>query len=283
MNLFSFSLGTMLLIFFPYFVKNETSQIESPPPGYSIGDVASDFRLKNVDGKMVSLSDFKDARGFIVTFTSNVCPFARKYEDRLIELHREFAPKGYPVIAINANDPSVEPGDSFEEMKKRAAEKNYPFVYLVDEGQKVLPKFGATKTPQVFLLDKALKVQYIGAIDDNPNDPNGVQNRYVANAILALEKGEKPDPQLTKAIGCSIKTAGNKKRGRRPGPPQGRGGKAPTADELLNRMDKDNDGKISEAEAEGPLKNDFKRLDKNSDGFLTKDELAHAGPPPQRN
>lgn len=173
--------------------------------GLKIGDTAPDFRLKNVDGKMVSLADYKDAKGYIVIFSCNHCPFVIKYEDRMIALHREFAPKGYPVIAINPNDPEVQPADSFDKMVERAKEKNFPFAYLFDEGQKVFPQYGATRTPHVFLLDKQRKVRYIGAIDDNVEDPDKVEEQYLANAIIALENGLDPDPAFTKAIGCTIK------------------------------------------------------------------------------
>jgi len=174
--------------------------------GFSIGDKATDFSLKNIDGKMVSLADFKDAKGFVVTFTCNHCPYAVMYEDRLIALHNEYAPKGYPVIAINPNDPAVQEKDSYDLMKVRAEEKKFPFVYLFDEGQKVYPQYGATRTPHIFILDKDLTVQYIGAIDDNARDAEAVKVHYAADAINALEKGKKPDPNTTKAVGCSIKS-----------------------------------------------------------------------------
>ncbi len=174
--------------------------------GYEVGDKASDFSLKNVDGNMVSLASFEDAKGFIVTFTCNHCPFSVMYEDRLIELHNEYAPKGYPVIAINPNDPEVQSGDSYEDMQVRAEEKEFPFPYLFDDGQKVYPLYGATRTPHVFLLDSELVVQYIGAIDNNARDADAVTKPYVKDAIKAVERGEKPDPDFTKAIGCSIKT-----------------------------------------------------------------------------
>jgi peroxiredoxin len=173
--------------------------------GLKIGDVAPDFKLKNVDGKMVSLADYKDAKGYIVIFSCNHCPFVIKYEDRMIELHNEFAKMGYPVIAINPNDPEVQPADSYELMIEKSKEKNFPFAYLFDEGQTVFPQYGATRTPHVFLLDKSRKVRYIGAIDDNVDDPSKVEEQYLANAIIALENGEEPSPALTKAIGCSIK------------------------------------------------------------------------------
>ncbi len=178
----------------------------SAQSGFKVGDKASDFNLKGVDGKMHSLAGMADAKGYIVTFTCNTCPYAVMYEDRLLALQNEFGPKGYQVVAINPNDPEVKEGDSYEKMKVRASEKGFNFPYLFDEGQKVYPKYGATKTPHVFLLDDKLMVQYIGAIDDNARDAEAVEVRYLANAINALEMGKSPDPSFTKAIGCSIKT-----------------------------------------------------------------------------
>ena len=174
--------------------------------GYKVGDTAADFSLKGVDGKMHSLADMKDAKGYVVTFTCNHCPYAIMYEDRLVALQSEFGPKGYQVVAINPNDPEVKPDDSFENMMIRAEEKKFNFPYLIDEGQKLYPVFGATKTPHVFLLDNKLEVKYIGAIDDNARNAEAVEDRYLANAINALEAGKNPDPSMTKAIGCSIKT-----------------------------------------------------------------------------
>ena len=173
--------------------------------GYEIGDVAEDFSLKNIDGEMVSLADFEDAKGYIVIFTCNTCPYAVLYEDRIVELHAKYADNGYPVIAINPNDPDVKPGDSFKEMKVRAAEKGFKFPYVLDEGQTVFPKFGASKTPHVYLLDKDRVVKYIGSIDDSPRDASLVEEKYLENAISNLEQGKDPNPATTKAIGCSIK------------------------------------------------------------------------------
>ena len=176
--------------------------------GYQIGDVVSDFKLKNVDGNTVSLSDYKNAKGFIITFTCNTCPFAVAYEDRIMALDKKYASKGYPVIAINPNNPLVQPGDSFMAMQQRAKEKGFTFPYLVDEGQKVYPKYGATKTPHMYILQKTKKgnvVKYIGAIDDNHKDASAVKTKYVENAVDALLKGEEIKQTETKAIGCSIK------------------------------------------------------------------------------
>ena len=176
----------------------------------AVGDTAPDFMLKNVDGDMVSLAglttpDGTAPKGYIVTFTCNTCPFAVMYEDRLIALHNKYAAKGWPVVAINPNDPDVKPGDSFQEMQKRSTEKEFPFVYLFDEGQSVYPQYGATRTPHVFLLDNERKVRYIGAIDDNAQDADAVSKRYLEEAIAAIDSGTDPDPDFTKAIGCSIK------------------------------------------------------------------------------
>ena len=175
------------------------------PTGYKVGDKATDFKLKSVDNKMYSMADYKDAKGFIVVFTCNHCPFAVKYEDRIIDLAKKYKSKGYILLAINPNDPAAQPDDSFELMQKRAKEKKFTFPYLFDEGQKIYPQYGATKTPHVFLLDKNLVVKYIGAIDDNVEDASEVKEKYLENAIAALEKGQEPTPNTTKAIGCSIK------------------------------------------------------------------------------
>ena len=176
--------------------------------GYKIGDIAEDFSLKNIDNTMVSMADYNDAKGFIITFTCNTCPFAVKYEDRIQALNEKYASKGYPVIAIMPNNTDVKPGDALPEMKKRAEEKGFTFPYLIDEEQTVYPKFGATKTPHIYVLEKTKKgnvVKYIGTIDDNYNDASAVKVKYVENAVDALLKGEEVKQKETKAIGCSIK------------------------------------------------------------------------------
>lgn len=173
--------------------------------GLAVGDIAPDFKLKDVSGEMVSLASYKDAKGFIITFTCNTCPYSVMYEDRLVELHKAYADKGYPVVAINPNDPDVRAGDSFDKMVVRAKEKAFPFRYLFDDGQKVFPTFGASRTPHIYILDNTRKVRYIGAIDDNAQDAESVSERYVEKAIAQLEKGEDPNPDFTKAIGCTIK------------------------------------------------------------------------------
>lgn len=176
--------------------------------GYKVGDIATDFSLKNVNNKNVSLNDFKDAKGFIVVFTCNHCPYAVAYEDRIIALDQKYKKLGYPVIAINPNNPAVQPKDSFELMQERAKEKAFSFPYLFDEGQKIYPQYGATKTPHVYLLQKTKEgnvVRYIGAIDDNSNDASAVKVKYVEKAVNSLLDGKEIEVKTTKAIGCSIK------------------------------------------------------------------------------
>ncbi|WP_235296691.1 thioredoxin family protein [Portibacter marinus] len=176
-----------------------------PGDGYKIGDTATDFELKNVNGEMVSLSDYPDAKGYIVIFTCNECPYAKMYEDRINDLNNKYASQGYPVIAIMPNDPNIQPGDSYENMQQRAESKGFTFPYLIDEGQEVFPQYGASKTPHVFLLNADKVVKYIGAIDNNARDAASADQKYVEDAIQALEAGNDPDPATTKAIGCGIK------------------------------------------------------------------------------
>ena len=177
-------------------------------PGYKVGDIATDFSLKNIDGKMVSLSNYKDAKGFIVIFTCNTCPYAVAYEDRIEALNKKYASKGYPVVAIMPNNTDVKPGDNMEAMQARAKAKGFTFPYLMDEGQKIYPQYGATKTPHVYVLQKTAKgnqVKYIGAIDDNYQDAAAVNTKYVENAVDALLAGKEVPEKETRAIGCSIK------------------------------------------------------------------------------
>lgn len=176
--------------------------------GYKVGDLATDFSLENIDGKMVSLSDYKDAKGFIVIFTCNTCPYAVAYEDRIEALNKKYADKGYPVIAIMPNNTDVKPGDNMEAMRARAKAKGFTFPYLMDKGQKIYPEYGATKTPHIYILEKTKKgneVKYIGAIDDNYKDATQVTEKYVENAVDALLEGGEVKVKETRAIGCSIK------------------------------------------------------------------------------
>lgn len=184
------------------------SGITTEKEGYAIGDSATDFRLKNIDDQWVSLSDYSDAKGYLVIFTCNTCPYSKAYEDRIVALDKKYKQQGVPVIAINPNNPAVKPGDSFDAMQTRAAEKGFTFPYLFDDGQKVFPQYGASKTPHVYLLEKtanANKVRYIGAIDNNSRDASAVTERYVEDAVDAMLAGKEIEVKTTRAIGCSIK------------------------------------------------------------------------------
>jgi peroxiredoxin len=176
--------------------------------GYQIGDVVSPFNLKNFDGKMVSLSDYKKSKGVILIFDCNTCPYSKAYNDRIIDLHKKYSPLGFPVITINANDSKMSPGDSFDEMVKRAKNKKYTFPYLIDESQEVARAFGATNTPHVYVLQQSqdnFKVAYIGAIDDNSRDASSAKKKYVEDAVDAILEGNQVPVTKTKAIGCTIK------------------------------------------------------------------------------
>ena len=175
---------------------------------YKVGDVVSDFSLKNVNNKYVSLAEYPSAKGFIVVFTSNTCPVAKKYESRIKQLNRDFKAKAYPIIAISSNDVKANPGDSFEDMQKKAKADAFSFPYLYDESQAVAKQFGATNTPHVYVLEREgnqLTVKYIGAIDNNADDASMATKKYVEDAVNSLIDGKSPAITATKAIGCGIK------------------------------------------------------------------------------
>ncbi|MBU3678650.1 MAG: thioredoxin family protein [Candidatus Kapabacteria bacterium] len=176
--------------------------------GVNVGDSAPVFSLMNVDGKKVALSDFSSAKGAIIVFTCNHCPYSVKYEDRIIALHQQFASQGYPVIAINPNDPVTVPEDAYDQMIVRAKEKKFPFPYLVDETQEIAKAYGAKRTPHVYVVANTKdgsKVAYIGSIDDNAADASAAESFFVSDAVTALLAGKLPTTPLTKAIGCTIK------------------------------------------------------------------------------
>lgn len=176
--------------------------------GYAVGDNATDFKLKNVDGKMISLADYTSAKGFIVIFDCNTCPVSKAYNSRIIALNKKYSSQNFPLIAINPNSPEVSSGESFEEMVKVAKKKGYDFPYLYDESQQTAKAYGATNTPHVFVLQKTggeLKVAYIGAIDDNSRDADGASKKYVEQAVDEILSGKPVSVTKTKAIGCGVK------------------------------------------------------------------------------
>lgn len=194
------------------FLFTPSSSDTAPKAGIGIGDTAPYFKLIATDGNWYSFDNITDAngntpKGYIIIFTCNTCPYAIASEQRIIDLHNTYSPKGYPVVAIQPNNPKYKPGDSYEAMKANAAKKGFTFLYLFDENQEVSPQYGATKTPEVYLTDSDRVVHYHGAIDDSVRDADNVKVKFLENAIAAMEKGEKPDPDTTKAIGCGIRAS----------------------------------------------------------------------------
>ena len=179
-----------------------------PLDGYKVGDKAMIFNLKNIDGKLVSLGQDASAKGYIVVFTCNTCPVAKAYEERVLDLHTAYAAKGFPVIAINSNDASLSPGDSYEQMQQRAKSKDYKFPYLIDETQEVAKTYGARSTPTVYVLkknEKEFTVAYMGAIDNNSQDASAATVQYVKSAVESLLADKPVEIPSAKAVGCGIK------------------------------------------------------------------------------
>lgn len=180
---------------------------QDAPSSLAIGLAApkADVAMKNVDGKEVSIRSVAGAKGTLVVFTCNHCPWAKAWESRIVEIGNAAAAKGIGVIAVNANDPAAYAEDSFDEMRKRAGERGMRFPYVVDADSGVARAFGATRTPEVFLFDAKGLLVYKGAVDDNAKDPAAVKERFLANAVDAVASGSAPKVSETKALGCSIK------------------------------------------------------------------------------
>jgi thiol-disulfide isomerase/thioredoxin len=167
-----------------------------------VGDAAPGWSgLVGVDGKDHSLGEYKDKAALVIVFTCNHCPVAKAYEDRLIELQKDYASKGVQVIAINVNNTAF---DRLDKMKERAAEKGFNFPYLYDSTQVSAHDYGARVTPHAFVLCKERKIAYVGAIDDS-QALDGVKVRYVRDALDALLAGKAPAKTESKAFGCGIK------------------------------------------------------------------------------
>ncbi len=163
------------------------------------------FNLPGVDGKNYSPNDFADKEVLAVIFSCNHCPYVRAWEDRMIQIQRDYADKGVQLIAISSNDPEQYPDDSFPKMKERAQEKGFNFPYLFDETQEVARAYGAERTPEVFVFDRDRRLRYHGAIDDNYEDPNAVQRHYLREALDAILAGKDPEITETPPVGCTIK------------------------------------------------------------------------------
>ncbi|HET9053262.1 MAG TPA: thioredoxin family protein [Cyclobacteriaceae bacterium] len=196
---------SMLIVAVCMFVLVAASPVRT---GYEVGDTVADFKLKNTNGKMVALSDYKDVKGVIVIFDCNTCPYSQAWNTRIIALNKKYASQKFPVVLVQPNDPAISQGDSYEKMIEQAENKGYDFPYLFDETQTVAKTFGATNTPHVYVLKKegaAFKVSYIGAIDDNARNESAVTKRYVEDAVDALLGSKAVPTAKTKALGCTIK------------------------------------------------------------------------------
>jgi len=205
-----FLLGIVLTGLLAFTPANEEHKL-SADKGYAIGDVVADFKLKSTTGNLVSMADNRAVKGYIIVFTCNHCPFSKAYESRIMALDKKFASQGYPVLAINPNDPSAYEEDSFENMQAVARAKGYTFAYLQDETQATSKAFGVSRTPSAYVVKKEgdkYILQYIGGIDDNTQDANAVTKRYVDDAVSNLLAGRPVVNNFTKSVGCAVKWKG---------------------------------------------------------------------------
>jgi peroxiredoxin len=170
-----------------------------------IGDKAIPFDLPGVDGEDHSLADYSDKEVMVVAFSCNHCPYVRAWEDRMIQIQKDYADQGVQLLVINANDAQKYPDDSFSKMKERSQEKNFNFPYLHDESQEVARYYGAERTPEFFVFDSGGVLKYHGALDDNYEDPQAVQHRYLRDALEAVLAGQAPAVMETPPVGCTIK------------------------------------------------------------------------------
>jgi peroxiredoxin len=187
-----------------------TMSVATSALALSIGDKApkTDVKMKNVDGQELSIARVAGAKGTLVIFSCNHCPFVKAWEGRISEIGNAYRDKGIGVIAVNSNDPNAYPEDSYEQMQKRAEDRGFKFPYVVDATSEVAQAFGASHTPEAFLFDRDGKLVYHGAIDDNSKDANQVASSYLKDALNALLAGSQIATKETKAIGCGIKFRG---------------------------------------------------------------------------
>jgi peroxiredoxin len=186
--------------------------VQAQPPAADVTPLAlgstipmADVKLKNVDGKDITLAGVKGKKGTLVVFTCNACPWAKAWETRIVELGNSWASKGVGVVAINPNDPAVNGEDGYDVMKTRAKQRGMKFPYAVDATSDLARAFGATRTPEVFVFDAEGKLVYHGAVDDNGREPEKVSERYLADALTAVSTGKEIAVAETKAMGCTIK------------------------------------------------------------------------------
>jgi len=172
-----------------------------------IGDQipAPNQKMKNVDGRELSLANIRGQHGTLVIFSCNSCPWVKAWQNRIVAIGNEYQNKGIGVVAINSNDPNVQSEDSFAQMQQVAKAEGYEFPYVVDVTSDVARAFDATRTPEAFLFNTDGKLVYHGTIDDDAHNPKQVEEHYLRNALDALLAGKEiPEPE-TKSLGCSIK------------------------------------------------------------------------------
>ncbi len=165
-----------------------------------------DFSLRNVDGQLISTADYKNAKGFIVIFTCNHCPFAKLYSKRMKDLHTKYSALGVPLIAVNSMDTLIYAEESFDKMKAKAKKDGFNFPYLQDATQAVGKSLGAEHTPAAYVIwkeSKQWKVKYQGCIDDNGSNQKKA-NPFIANAIDELLQGKTVTNAKTESFGCAI-------------------------------------------------------------------------------
>ncbi len=172
-----------------------------------IGDEApmTGHQVEDVSGRTLTMAEVAKENGLLVIFTCNTCPWVSKWEDRYNPIANKAESLGIGVITLNPNENIRDRGESMDDMKARAKKMDYNFYYAMDKDHIIADAFGATRTPDVFLFDKNMKLVYKGAIDDNANSAEGVENPYLSNAIDELVAGSAISEPVTKAFGCTIK------------------------------------------------------------------------------
>ena len=169
-----------------------------------LGSEAPFFKLPGVDGYDHSLDEYGDANVLVLVQYCNHCPYVLAWEDRLMAIARDYSYEAVRIVAVNSNDVANYPEDSFERMKERAEQLDFPFDYLLDEDQSLAHALGAERTPEVFVFDQERKLRYHGAIDDS-RDESGVAQNYLREALNSVLDGEKPAVTETEAVGCTGK------------------------------------------------------------------------------
>jgi thiol-disulfide isomerase/thioredoxin len=206
------ALGLALAALAPAGARADTDVVPNPEaeaqaPAFTIGQPApqQDVRMKGVSGTDVSIAEAAGAKGTLVIFTCNHCPWVKMWQTRIAQIGNAAVKRGVGVIAVNANDPAAYPEDGITEMKARAKKLGFKFPYVVDGTSDVARAFGATHTPEAYLLDAQGNLIYHGGVDDNARDEKAVKQAWLRDAVDALVTGKPVPLAETKALGCGIK------------------------------------------------------------------------------